>query len=102
MKNQKFLVSLLFVSLLSFPLICGAVIDPRITNTLTNIVTDAGLLLVVICTLMIIWAAIVMLTAAGSAEKITTARTIILYAVIGLVVGLLAAAISGTIRSWAP
>ncbi len=100
MKNQKIFVGLFLVSILSLPLMCSAAIDGKITATLNNIVTDAGLLLAIICTLMIIYAAVLMLTAAGAADKVSTARTIILYAAIGLVIGLLAGPIVKTISSW--
>jgi len=101
MKTQKLLVAvLLFVGLASLPLICGAEVDSGITDALNNIVTDAAVLLVAICTLFIIYGAILMLTAAGAADKISTGKTIIVWAAAGLMVGLLAGPIASTVSSW--
>ncbi len=51
-----------------------------------------------ICTIMIIWGAFQMLTAAGDPEKIKTAKKTILYAAIGFGIVLLASGIPGLIK----
>jgi hypothetical protein len=48
--------------------------------------------------LMIIWAALIFITAGGNPDKITKARQIILYAVIGLVIILFSRGIIATIQ----
>jgi hypothetical protein len=99
MKNQKFLTFLTLISLLSLPLICGAVNVAPITNVLNNVIQAAILIVAAICTIMIIWGGIVMLTAAGAADKVATGRQIILWSVIGLVVALMASAITAVVQS---
>lgn len=100
MKNQKILVGLFLVCILSLPLICHA--DATfLTNIINKIVTDAGLILITLCTLMIIYAGVTMLLSAGSPEKVSTSRSILLWSAVGLVVGLSATAISAMIGAWA-
>ena len=100
MENQKILVSLFLVGLLSLPLICGAAVDvSALTNILQNIINAILAVVAFICTLMIIWGGIVMITAAGSPDKVVMGRQIILWAVIGLVVCLIAYAITNVVLS---
>lgn len=99
MKTQKILVSLLFVSLLSLPVVVGAVDVSPITNVLNNVINAALVIVASICTLMIIWGGVMMLTAAGAPEKVATGRQIILWSVIGLLVALLAKAITIVVQN---
>ncbi len=63
-------------------------VDPwSAIDTITNLVF--GILLAV-AVLAIIYAGFLFITAGGVSEKITTARTTLLYAVIGIVIALLA------------
>lgn len=100
MKNQKIIVSLLFVSLLSLPLICGAAaVDPSITKAFQGVITIASAIVALICTIMIIWGGVVMLTAAGSPDKVAMGRQTIMWAVIGFVIVLIANGIMLTVKS---
>jgi FtsH-binding integral membrane protein len=99
MKNQKILVSLLLASLLAFPLVSGAADAGPLISILQNVVQIASSIVAILCTLMIIWGGIVMLTAAGAADKISTGKQIIMWSVIGLVVALIAPAITDVVVS---
>jgi len=100
MKNQNFLVSLLFVSLLSLPLFCGAAaIDPQITTALNNVFGLATSIVGIVCGLMILIGGFIMLTSSGSPDKVSQGKQIIIWAAIGLVVVLLAKAIGTTFQS---
>jgi len=100
MKNQKAIAFLSFIGLLSFPLICGAVVvAPALSKVLNNIVTLGSLLGGLICAIMIVWGGVVILTAAGAPEKVQTGRQVILYAAVGLVIILIANGLVATITS---
>lgn len=66
---------------------------------LTNIASGVGELIAILGTIMIIIAGFLFMTSAGSPEKIKTAKTALMYAIIGMVIGGLAAAIVATIKS---
>ena len=61
---------------------------------LKNIATGIGLLIGSLATIMIVWAGILYLTSGGNPQKIQTAKTALIYAVIGIVIALAASAIS--------
>jgi hypothetical protein len=56
-------------------------------------------ILIIVVGLLIIWGAFDIVTAAGSTEKVSAGRNKILYAVIGLVVALLAKAIPSVVKA---
>ena len=56
--------------------------------------------LVPVCIILIIWGAYHYLTAYGNEEKAQKGKTIIFWAIVGLIVGLLARMIIGNIRNW--
>lgn len=68
--------------------------NPLTSNSIMELVAQiADWLLkigLVISTIIIIWAAIVFMTSGGSAERVTTARKTLWYAIIGIVILLLA------------
>ncbi len=64
---------------------------------LNKIATGVGEILVALGTLMIIISAYLFMTSAGSPEKIKTAKTALIYAVIGILVGALAGPIVNSV-----
>ena len=64
---------------------------------LTRIAGGVGMLIASLGTIMIIWAGILYLTSAGSPEKMGKAKTAFIYAIIGIVVGILATTIANVI-----
>lgn len=67
-------------------------------NTIYNVTDWIFIALVVVASLMVIIGAFTLLTAAGDPEKVAKGRNYILYAVVGLAVGLLAKAVPGIIK----
>jgi hypothetical protein len=104
--KKGFIYLIIFVSILT---IAGSVMAVTIDNPLagggvnnfpqllTRIAQKVGELIAVLGTIMIIISGILFLTSAGSPEKMTKARTALVYAIIGITIGLAATAISTTI-----
>ena len=69
-----------------------------VMNTLYSITDWIFVILVALAGIFVIIGAFTLLTAAGSPEKVTSGRNYILYAAIGLIVGLLAKAIPSLVR----
>ena len=67
-------------------------------NTIYNVTDWIFIILMLIVVVLIITGAFMFATAGGNPEKTTTARNFILYAIIGLVVGLIAKAIPTIVR----
>ncbi len=94
-KMKKVAVSLFFLAIFLTPTIIfsqGVTPPPDVDpwgaiDTITNLVF--GILLAV-AVLAIIYAGFLFITAGGVSEKVTTARTTLLYAVVGIIVALLA------------
>ena len=63
------------------------------STILTNIVKTVGTVIASLGTIMIIIAGILYLTSAGSQERLTTAKKALIYAVVGIVIGLSATTI---------
>ena len=61
---------------------------------LTNIAKGVSVLIGSLATIMIIWAGILYLTSGGNPQKTQTAKTALIYAVIGIVIALAAFSIS--------
>ena len=95
---QKFLVILILAGL-SLPVVVGAqpITPPlprlNLLETLETIANTVFWILLVIAIVALVWAGILFVTAGGSADQIEKARHIVLYAVIGVIVALLAYAI---------
>ncbi len=95
-KMKKIAVSLFFLAIFLTPMVIfsqgGVTPPPEVDpwgaiDTITNLVF--GILLAV-AVLAIIYAGFLFITAGGVSEKVTTARTTLLYAIVGIVVALLA------------
>lgn len=67
-------------------------------NTIYNVTNWIFVILVGIVTIFVIMGAFVLVTAAGSPEKVTSGRNYVLYAAIGLLVAFLAKAIPGIVK----
>ena len=104
--KKVFVYSVVFVSILT---IAGSAMAVKLENPLgatdtfckllTNIASEVGKLIAVLGTIMIIVAGILYLTSAGSPEKMTKAKTALIYAIAGMAIGLSATAIAETIKS---
>jgi len=66
---------------------------------LVKIAEGVGVIVTTLATIMIIFSAILFLTSAGSPEKMGTAKKAITYAIIGLVIGILASTIVAIVKN---
>jgi hypothetical protein len=99
MKFQKFLLALLFASLLTLPLAASAQGDASaIIDTIYNIVDLAVTILVAVCTLMVLYGGFVILTSQGSPDKVGSGKQIIVWAAAGYIVAALAYAIAAMVE----
>ncbi len=70
-----------------------------IPKLLAKITTVVGTVIASLGTIMIVVAGILYLTSAGSPEKTKTAKTALIYAVIGIAIGVSASLISSVVNS---
>jgi len=102
--NKKLIYTALFIGLICLaPVVFGASItNPLGVGTfkdlLLKIADGVGTLIASLAAIMIIIAGILYLTSAGSPEKIGTAKKALVYAVIGIVIGLSAKGIVSMIE----
>lgn len=94
----------IFISLLTIAGSISAIelVNPLNVNNfcalLTNIITAVAGLVGAISVIMIIVAGIMYLLSAGSPEKMTKAKTALIYAIVGLAIAISAGAIVATIK----
>ena len=69
-----------------------------VMNTIYNVTDWIFMILVGIAAVMVLFGAFTLLTAGGAAEKVTTGRQYIIYAVVGLAVAFLAKAVPGVVK----
>lgn len=78
--------------------------NPLGANTITELIDNIATWLLgiglTISTIIIIWAAIVFMTSGGNSERVTTARKTLWYAIIGIVVLLLAKGVTSIIQNF--
>jgi len=67
-------------------------------NTIYNVTNWIFVILVGIVMIFVIMGAFILVTAAGSPEKVTSGRNYVLYAAIGLLVAFLAKAVPGIVK----
>jgi len=79
------------------PLGSGGSDIPTLIDTIATWLLGIGSTIAVI---IVIWAAFLFMTSGGSAEKVTTARKTLLYAIIGLTILLLAKGVTSIIRNF--
>jgi hypothetical protein len=106
--NKKIAFAIIFVSLFfvaSTTFAAGVSINNPLTGVnnfgdlLLKIAGGVGTLIASLGTIMIIWAGILYLTSAGSPEKMGKAKTALIYAIIGIVIGIAATAIVEIIKT---
>ena len=68
-------------------------------NSIYNIVDWAFLIIMAFSVIAIIWAAVMFLTSGGESEKVSSAKQIIMYAAVGIIVALLAKAVPSIVTS---
>jgi hypothetical protein len=92
------LASLSFAVTISDPLGIGP--DPNgWAILLGRIASGVGMVIASLGTIMIIIAGILYLISAGSPEKMTTAKKALIYAIVGIVIGITASTIANTVVS---
>lgn len=69
------------------------------TSLLNNIITGIGGIVVALSTIMFIVAGVLYLTSAGSPEKINMAKKALTFAIIGIVIAVVAGSIAAIIKS---
>ena len=78
--------------------------NPLTSNTITGLVDQVATWLLgvglTISTIIIIWAAIVFMTSGGSEKRVTTARQTLWYAIIGIVILLLAKGVTSLVANF--
>ncbi len=67
-------------------------------NSIYTVTDWIFIILIAFAAVMVLWGAFTLLTAGGAPEKVTSGRNYIIYAAIGLAVGLLAKAIPAIVR----
>jgi len=78
--------------------------NPLTSDTITGLVDNVATWLLgvglTISTIIIIWAAIVFMTSGGNAERVTMARKTLWYAIIGIVILLLAKGVASLVANF--
>lgn len=70
-----------------------------VMNAIYTVTNWIFIILIAIAAIMVLWGAVTIVTAGGAPEKVTTGRSLILYAMIGLAVALLARAFPSIVRA---
>lgn len=106
--NKAYVISLLIIGLFSVINLVSAansvnIINPlngvnNFSDLLQNIVTQVGLVIATLGTIMIIVAGIFYLTSAGNPERMSMAKKTIAYAIIGIIIGIIASIIPNMIK----
>ena len=78
--------------------ICNPLSAQNFGQLLTKIADGVGTLIATLGTIMLIYAGILYLISAGSPDKITKAKTALIYAIIGIIIGLAAKVIVSIIK----
>ena len=81
-----------------FPLAALAVVDERVIITsptqistiLTNVLNIVSGVVFTVALIMLLWAAILYLTAGGSEDRVSRAKNYLIYAIVGIAVAVLA------------
>ena len=106
-KNYIRIFSLIILGNFSFlPAYGFTVVNPLATGTIldviNNIIDFLQLVLSPLAVLVILYAAFVLMTSGGSEEKIKKGKLIIIWAIVGVVVLLVANSIIGFVQSFFP
>ena len=95
---KKYLLSVIILSLVLTPALASAqdiLRDNDFIDALNSIVNWLFTILLIVAVIFILIAAFNFITAAGDPEKVKTARQFVIYALIGVVVALLARGLVG-------
>ena len=87
---KKLISGLIGLAILSLPVVTLANIPTTLDDAVGKIVNPLFLILVAISTVFIIYAAYTFVTSGGDPGKAETARTTLVYAIVGLIVAFLA------------
>jgi hypothetical protein len=104
MKIKKLIGFVVLFCLFSFSVAHGQVIitNPaqigNVQDFLSHLSTFLWLLVAPLATIMMIWAGILFVTSNGDPSKVTKAKNLVMYVIIGIVVALLAGGLSALIK----
>ena len=90
---KKLISGLIGLAILSLPVVTLANIPTDLDDAIGRIVNPLFLILVAISAVFIIYAAYTFVTSGGDPGKTETARTTLIYAIIGIIVAFLALAL---------
>ena len=96
---KKFISGLIGLVILSLPVVTLAAIPANLDEAVGRIVGPLFLVLVAISTIFIIFAAYTFVTSGGDPGKTETARTTLIYAIIGIIVAFLALALYNILKA---
>ena len=96
---KKLISGLIGLAILSLPVVTLANIPTTLDDAVGKIVNPLFLILVAISTVFIIFAAYTFVTSGGDPGKTETARTTLIYAIIGIVVAFLALALYNILKA---
>ena len=106
--NKKLIVSASTISLLLLPLAASAFINPgaapiqqnlSIVGIINNVLQVIWPIFIGFAVIMLIWAGFLFLTARGEEEKAKQARQAVIWAVVGIAVGIIAFSLPLIIRN---
>lgn len=107
-KKHLFILSGLIAVLLPLTAVAVSLDDPLggtysdFGSLIRGIATAVGTILASLGTLMIVVAGYLFMTSGGNPQKLATAKSALLYAIIGMITGLLAGAIALMVQSVLP
>ena len=96
---KKLISGLIGLAILSLPVVTLANIPTDLDDAIGRIVNPLFLILVAISTVFIIYAAYTFVTSGGDPGKTETARTTLIYAIIGIIVAFLALALYNILKA---
>jgi len=96
---KKLISGLIGLAILSLPVVTLANIPTTLDDAVGKIVNPLFLILVAISTVFIIYAAYTFVTSGGDPGKTETARTTLIYAIIGIIVAFLALALYNILKA---
>ena len=96
---KKFISGLIGLVILSLPVVTLADVPANLDEAVGRIVNPLFLVLVAISIIFIIFAAYTFVTSGGDPGKTETARTTLIYAIIGIVVAFLALGLYNVLKA---
>lgn len=96
------LVGLTLFPLLALAQVPGPIITSptQITQLLQNVLNFVGFIVLIIALIMLLWSAILYMTAGGSEERVGKAKNYLIYAIVGIVVAVLAYSVQPFIQNF--